>query len=105
AGSRVVRYPLADKGKGEDLVDAGVGRALSEMVEAASDGGVTRWLAWMDAADHAHLLPLSRSLSAGGAATLEPALDGARVLGASGDFVFVLAGSAIKRFQCVQARE
>ncbi|HEY8077005.1 MAG TPA: hypothetical protein VIF62_22915, partial [Labilithrix sp.] len=68
AGSRVVRYPLAEKGKGEDLVDAGVGRALSEIVEVPPevrgegaadtpkarerDGGVTRWLAWTDAADH-----------------------------------------------------
>jgi hypothetical protein len=104
AGARIVRYGLSgERWEPSDLVDAGVGHALSEIVSVHADAGVVpRWLSWSDGAEHAHLVPLGASMSPGGAATLEPALDGARLLagGASGDVAYALAGSTIKRFSC-----
>jgi hypothetical protein len=87
-GSRIVRYavggPSREGGKiagvaAADLVDGGVGRALAATFPLAEDGG-SRWLAWSDSADRAHLLPLGAALSATAPPSLEPSLDGARVL-------------------------
>ena len=113
AGARIVRYPIAEKADATELVDAGVGHALAEIVESApaspasardsaseADAGSARWLAWTDAAEHAHLLPLGAALTPGGAATLEPALDAARVLAAAPDALYVLSGSTVRRVSC-----
>ena len=81
AGERLVRYVVdGDKLEGADLLDGGVGHALADLLPRA---GASRWLSFMDTQDHAHLVPLGAALRATGPNTREPALDGARVLGAS----------------------
>lgn len=99
-GSRIVRYGLPEgrdtndaKTSAADLVDGGVGRALAATFPMASDAGSpSRLLVWSDPNDHAHLLPLAPSLIAGAAPSLEPSLDGTRVVATSPDgAVFALA--------------
>lgn len=99
-GARLLRYAVGGNASaGADLVDGGVGHALADVVAAAD--GSRRWLAWSDVAEHAHLTTLGAGLL-GGATTLEPALDGARVLAEGKDGLYVLAGDKpeIRRFTC-----
>lgn len=99
-GARLLRYLVGGNvSPGTDLVDGGVGHALADVVAAAD--GTRRWLAWSDVAEHAHLTALGAGLL-GGATTLEPAFDGARVLAEGKDGLYVLAGDKpeIRRFTC-----
>jgi hypothetical protein len=87
-GGRIVRHALVgDKVESMEVVDAGVGHALAELVPVASLGGdagtTTRWLTWTDTNDRAHVLPLGKTFAAVGTATSEPSLEGARVLAAA----------------------
>ncbi len=102
SGARIVRYALSGTSwDPTDIVDAGVGHALSEIVAIPSDAGASRWLSWMDGAEHAHLLPLGPSIAPSAPATLESPMDGARLLAAGpGDAVYVLGGSTVRRFVC-----
>lgn len=99
-GERLVRYAVegekADKIEGSDLVDAGVGQALAELVHAPlASTPPYRWLAFADVHERMHLVPLAASVRSAGTATAEPALDGARVLASgSGDVVFAAGGAA-----------
>ena len=80
AGERIVRYGLdGEKIEAADLLDGGVGHALADLLPQV---GANRWLAFMDPQERAHLVPLGPSLHVAGPNTTEPALDGARVLGA-----------------------
>ncbi len=108
-GARLLRYVVGAGAAvlpGTDLVDGGVGHALAEVV-AAPDGNAARWLAWSDVAEHAHLTALGNGLAptGPGAASLEPAFDGARVLAESSGMtagLYVLEGDKpeIRRFAC-----
>ncbi|MBX3188469.1 MAG: hypothetical protein KF819_15745 [Labilithrix sp.] len=97
AGERIVRYVVAEKGEaieGVELVDAGVGQALADLVVPAGSEAGARWLAWTDIQERAHLAPLGPGLVASAAATTEPSLDGSRVLAAIGaDTFFVVTGA------------
>lgn len=80
AGERIVRYGIeGEKIEATDLLDGGVGHALADLLPQA---GANRWLAFMDTQERAHLVALGPSLRVAGPNTIEPALDGARVLGA-----------------------
>lgn len=99
-GERLVRYAVegekADKIEGGDLLEAGVGQALAEIVPAvpASGSPPHRWLSFADVHERTHLVPLAAGVRSAGGPTAEPALDGARVLGSGpGDLVFAV-GSA-----------
>jgi hypothetical protein len=85
-GARIVRHVLGAKVDSSDVVDAGVGSAVAELVAApgaeVADGGA-RWLAFTDPAERARLAPFGRGLLPLGPATGEPALDGARVVAAA----------------------
>lgn len=98
-GERLVRYSVdgekADTIEGSELVDAGIGQALAEIVAAPSPGMPPyRWLSFADVRERTHLVPLGAGVRSAGAPTAEPSLDGARVLGSGpGDIVFAV-GSA-----------
>jgi hypothetical protein len=109
AGARIIRYAVGDKLDTVDLVDAGVGRALAATFPIVPHANVgpsananARWLVWSDPNDHAHLLPLAPTLLGAASPTLEPSLDGTRVLAtAPNDVVFSLtSASAIRRLTC-----
>lgn len=105
AGARVVRHLVPQGGKVEaaDVVDGGVGHAISEVAPAA---GASPWLAWNDVAERAHLTPLGPGAVATAPATLEPALDRARVVAAGKDgtlYAVVVPDGApaeLRRFTC-----
>lgn len=107
AGGRIVRHVALDERiESEDLVDAGVGQAIAELapVASASDG---RWLAWHDGSDRVHLLPLAGKLTAASPSSPEPALDGARVIGAaSSDHLYAIVSKPpameLRRFACAR---
>ena len=81
AGERIAAYTIdGDKVEAADLLDGGVGHALADLLPQA---GAIRWLAFTDPQERAHLLPLGPTLRIAGPSTTEPALDGARGLGAS----------------------
>lgn len=93
AGARIVAHVVAERAETIEIVDGGVDQALADLVPIGSSPDEARWLAWTDTADHAHLLPLGAGLAAAGRATLEPALDGARVLAAAPpDALYALVG-------------
>jgi hypothetical protein len=120
AGARIVRHVVADAHVGSiGLVDGGVGHGLSDLVPVPAGAGLTgpRWLAWTDTSERAHMTPLAPGLLPEAPSTLEPALDGSRVLAAArvGDEggVFVLVSASpnaaklgatahpeIRRFTC-----
>jgi len=84
AGARIVRYVIRSKADGIDssgIIDGGVGHGLAELVAAPIAS--PRWLAWTDNSERAHLTALAPNLIASSATTLEPSLDGARVVAAS----------------------
>jgi hypothetical protein len=97
-GSRLVRYVVgADRIASADAADASLGQALAEVV-AAEDAG---WLAFRDTSDHAWIAPASADGLVLGTPTAEAALDGARVLAASGpSTIYVTAGNELRRFTC-----
>jgi hypothetical protein len=112
AGARISRYVVGDRIESTDVA-SGVGGAVAELVQAVATSTPTPWLAWSDTAEHAHVTPLGVGLVAAGPSTLEPSLDGARVLAASGpETVFAFSGGAgepgasapraaqIRRFAC-----
>lgn len=120
-GGRIVRHRVRTKSDGvtlesADLIDSGVGSALAELVPFAPTtpdaSSVTRWLAWTDTSERAHMTPLGVGLVALGSSSAEPALDGVRVLAAAPpNDVFVLAGTGedksgarprpeLRRFTC-----
>ncbi|MBS2017166.1 MAG: hypothetical protein JST00_30050 [Deltaproteobacteria bacterium] len=118
-GERLVRYGVegekAEKIEGSELVDAGVGQALAELVPAPSAAPPSRWLSFADVQERTHLLPLAPAVRAAGAATAEPGLDGARVLASgAGDILFAVgpangevggrAGAAAKAGDRVELR-
>lgn len=98
-GERLVRYVVdgekADKIEGSDLVDAGIGQALAEIVPAPWQGSQPqRWLSFADVRERTHLVPLGAGVRSAGAPTAEPTLDGARVLASGpGDTVFAVGSS------------
>jgi hypothetical protein len=111
AGARIVRYVVGEKVEAADIVDGGVGTTQAELVPAASPAEGSRWLAWTDTSERAHMTPLGAGLVAAGRPTAEPSLDGARVLAAaSADSIYVLAGASpseqpalhpeLRRFSC-----
>jgi hypothetical protein len=99
AGSRIVRHLVGEKIESADVLDGGVGTAIAELVPIpnavdAKDAGA-RWLAWADPSEHAHMTPLGPHLVAEGRSTLEPSLDGARVLAAvPPDGIYALVGAS-----------
>jgi len=111
AGERIVRYAVdgqKDRIESAELLDGGVGHALADLLPlAASDPRATRWLSFTDTQEHAHLVPLGGSLGLAGAPTLEPSLDGARIVasGPPGDVVYAVgpgapAGVELRRLVC-----
>jgi hypothetical protein len=98
AGGRIVRHVVRaaiDQIEEGGLVDGGVGTALADLVPAAQQADASRWLAWTDTFERAHMTPLGQALVASGRSTSEPSLDGARVLAAAGpDGIFALVGAA-----------
>jgi hypothetical protein len=114
AGERILRYTLdaqKDRVEAGDLLDGGVGHALADLLPlpslAAVDAGAPRWLSFTDPAEHAHLVPLGAALGLAGAPTLEPSLDGARIVasGPPGDVVYAIGpgaatGVELRRLVC-----
>lgn len=98
AGERIVRYALdgqSERIEASEVLDGGVGSALADLLPASHEPPVARWLAFTDTLDHAHLVALGPSLTAAGAATAEPSLDGARVVASGpGPDVVYAVGSA-----------
>jgi hypothetical protein len=94
AGGRIVRHLVKERVETADVVDGGVGHALADLVPVSAGGDAARWLAWTDTAERFHMMPLAPGLVASARPTLEPALDGARVLAASPpDTVYALTGN------------
>ncbi len=80
AGGRITRYAIgADKSDGVDVVDAGVGRSTADLVPQANGDA---WLSFVDLHERAHLVSLGAGLRPSRPESMEPALDGARILGA-----------------------
>jgi hypothetical protein len=108
AGERIVRYSVdGEKVEASDLLDGGVGHALADLITPSDDAGALRWLAFTDPQERAHLVPLGPTLRVTGRSTLEPVLDGARVLGSSGpDALFAIGptGTADASFGRVELR-
>jgi hypothetical protein len=112
AGERIVRYALdgqKDRIESGELLDGGVGHALADLLPLAADGrgGGQHWLSFTDTQEHAHLVLLGASFGIAGAPTLEPALDGARIVasGPPGDIVYAVgpaagAGVELRRLVC-----
>jgi hypothetical protein len=95
AGERVVRYLVdGEKIEGADLLDGGVGHALAELLPEPSIASAPRWLAFSDVQERAHLVPLAAPLKLAGAPTVEPALDGARLLASTPPDVVFAVGAA-----------
>jgi hypothetical protein len=91
-GERIAAYAIeGEKIEAAELLDGGVGHALADLLPQA---GGNRWLAFMDTQEHAHLMPLGPTLRVAGPNTSEPALDGARVLGAAPPDVLYAVGPA-----------
>jgi hypothetical protein len=106
AGERIVRYTVdgqKDRVEAGDLLDGGVGHALADLLPLASvaDGGAPRWLSFTDTQEHAHLVPLGAALGLAGAPTLEPSLDGTRIVasGPPGDVVYAVGPAAPTGFE------
>ena len=114
AGERILRYTVdgqKDRVEAGELLDGGVGHALADLLPlpslAASDAGAPRWLSFTDTQEHAHLVPLGAALGLAGVPTLEPSLDGARIVasGPPGDVVYAVgpaaaAGAELRRLVC-----
>jgi hypothetical protein len=99
AGARVLRYVVdGDKVEATALVESGVGSALAELVPSGAPGaGNERWFSWSDTSDRARLLLLGPELAPKGRPSLEPALDGMRILSIappSSAVAVTLAGAA-----------
>lgn len=97
AGERVVRYVVDGQGgrvESGDLLDGGVGHALVDVLTAGEgpQPHVPRWLAFSDLQEHSHVVPLGPSLALGAGPTVEPSLDGARVVaaGPSADVIYAV---------------
>lgn len=109
AGARVVRHAVLDGGvESADMVDGGVGQMVVDLV-GSSGGASGRWLSWTDLGERAFVLPLTPALSAEARASLEPSLDGARLLAATPGAVYAVLGGAadgasgrleLRRFAC-----
>ena len=104
AGERVLRFVVdGEKVEGADLVDGGVGHSLADLL-ALPDAG--HFLTFLDVQEHAHLLGLGGGVAATSAPTVEPALDGVRVLGAAAPDILYAVGpsqagqSELRRFSC-----
>lgn len=103
-GARIQRLPVdADQAPGALLVDAGVGTTLAGVVPHVD--AARPWLAFADTDERTRLVPLTPTLVAGAGATLEPALDGARVLGANGDRVVAVSSLRSTSISDGNARE
>lgn len=111
AGERIVRYAIdgqKDRVESAELLDGGVGHALADLLPlAAADPRAMRWLSFTDTQEHAHLVPLGSALGLAGAPTLEPSLDGARIVasGPAGEIVYAVgpaapAGVELRRLVC-----
>jgi len=112
-GERLLRYRVdGDKIEAGELVDAGVSHSLAEIVPVwagePSPSPAPRWLAFADVQERARLVPFGPGLDPAGSATVEPSIDGARVVAASGpDVVYAAApaaagsrGSELRRLVC-----
>lgn len=94
AGARIVRHRVGEKLESADVVDAGVGHALADLVPSGTQTDAARWLAWTDTSEHTHMTPLGPGLVAVGRTSTEPSLDGARVLAAApSDGIYALVGA------------
>jgi hypothetical protein len=114
AGERIVRYTIdgaKDRIESGEVLDGGVGHALADLLPVAGGDASTsrpaRWLSFTDTQEHAHLAPLGASLALSGAPTLEPSLDGTRIVasGPAGDVVYAVgpaapAGVELRRLVC-----
>lgn len=111
AGERIVRYAVdgqKDRIESAELLDGGVGHALADLLPlAASDPHAPRWLSFTDTQEHAHLAPLGASLALAGMPTVEPSLDGSRIVasGPAGDVVYAAfpaagGGVELRRLVC-----
>jgi hypothetical protein len=98
AGSKITRYIVGarvdSRVETATILDGGVGHGLADLVPVAPAESA-RWLAFTDTAEHAHLASLGAGLVAQAPPTLEPALDGARVVAAiEPDVVYAVAGGS-----------
>ncbi len=116
AGERIVRYTIdgaKDRIESGEVLDGGVGHALADLLPLATGEGsnahASRWLSFTDTQEHAHLAPLGASLALAGAPTLEPSLDGARIVasGPATDIVYAVGpaagvpgGAELRRLVC-----
>jgi hypothetical protein len=98
-GARLLRHVVGAKIESADVVDAGLGSTIAELVPTPAGDvahGGTRWLAFTDAAERAHVAPVDPVLLPLGRATAEPAFDGARVVASVPPdrvYAFVLAST------------
>jgi hypothetical protein len=77
-GGKVVHIVVRDASVDDAVVVAtGAGRGAVDLVTGANGEA---WLSFIDAQDHSRVLPLGESRAPTGAATVEDALDGARLL-------------------------
>ena len=99
AGERIARYAIdGEKTETGDLLDGGLGHALAELLlpplAPQTDASASRWLAFTDTQEHAHLVPLGPALRLAGRPTLEPSLDGTRIVASASPDVVYAIGSA-----------
>lgn len=113
AGERLLRYRIeGEKVEAGELVDAGVGHSLADIVPVWSGDTAAsptpRWLAFTDVQERAHLVPFGPGLDTQGIVTVEPSIEGARVVAAAGaDALYAVAaaaaggrGSELRRLVC-----
>ena len=62
------------------LVADGVGRGAFDVVTSAPNSAGQTWLSYVDAGDHVRVAPLSASRGLAGAPSVEPSLEGGRIL-------------------------
>jgi hypothetical protein len=94
AGERLVRYAIDGESiESAELLDGGIGHALADLLEPSGDAA-SRWLAFSDAQEHAHVVMLGRELRLAGPPSTEPALDGARIVASAPPDVVYAVGAA-----------
>jgi hypothetical protein len=95
AGERIARYAVeGEKIEMAEILDGGVGHALAELLPQAGDAAAPRWLAFTDTQEYAHLVPLGPALRLAGRPTIEPSLDGTRIVASASPDVVYAIGSA-----------
>lgn len=91
AGGRLLRYGLeGDRVTSTELIDGGLGSAAAELAVSGPDAGA-RWLSWTDSADQTRIVPLGGGMLPLGPLTVEPVLEGARIVASSARGVYAIA--------------